>query len=79
MPDASESRVMLIVIASLFIAAALIAYLGSRIASQSAGQSASQPASQSLTSPDRKQWPDKRQCPAAEVRPIPPQNIGERA
>ncbi len=43
MPDASESRVMLIVTASLVVAAVLIACLGSRIVSQSESQSASQP------------------------------------
>ena len=38
MPDASESRVLLIVTASLLVAAVLIASLGSRIVSQSASQ-----------------------------------------
>ena len=41
MPDASESRVLLIVSASVFVAAMLIACLGSRVVSQSSGPTVS--------------------------------------
>jgi hypothetical protein len=58
MPDASESRVLLIVTASLLVAAVLIASLGSRIISQSASQPHRQIGSNDPTSDHARQ----REC-----------------